>query len=80
MHIHTFRYQMMVREQWIPVIEKYLKGAEQALLFLIASFYNPLEVSNIASNMLKKYLCISIREVPPAISGCVLFRKNLKSS
>lgn len=44
MHIHTFRYQMMVREQWIPVIEKYLKGAEQALLFLIASFYNPLEV------------------------------------
>lgn len=35
---------MMVREQWMPVIEKYLKRAEKALLFLIASFYNPLEV------------------------------------
>lgn len=35
---------MMVREQWMPVIEKYLKRAEKALPFLIASFYNPLEV------------------------------------
>lgn len=45
MHIHTFRYQMMVREQWMPEIGKYLKRAENALLFLIASFYNPLGIT-----------------------------------
>lgn len=37
-YAYTFRYQKMLREQWIPMIENdTFTGAEKALLFLIAS-------------------------------------------
>ncbi|EAW92954.1 SCC-112 protein, isoform CRA_c [Homo sapiens] len=42
---------------------------------------NPLEsIKYCLQHAEKEYLCISIREVPQAISRCVLFRESLKFS